>query len=193
MLAAWNGREDVGSRGAVLFRDFWQNALRTDNGPWSHPFDPTDPVNTPYGLDTGSSQVQQAFGDALSDLTASHLPYDVELGAVQYIVRNGNKIPLPGGPGDPNGEFNAIYQDVLQQPGVDPASGSSYIQDVTWTSGDYCPEAAILLSYSESANPDSPYYADQTELFSQSQWVTAYFCPAQVAAHAVSTTELNSN
>jgi hypothetical protein len=38
----------------------------------------------------------------------------------------------------------------------------------------------------------SPYYDDQTELFSHSQWVTAYFCPAQVAAHAVSTTVLRN-
>jgi hypothetical protein len=40
-----------------------------------------------------------------------------------------------------------IYQNQL---GADPSIGSSYIQVVTWSTG----------------NPDSPYYADQTELFS---------------------------
>ncbi len=192
VLAAWDGRENIGSQGAVLFREFWENALNTPNGPWQHPFSPANPVNTPYGLNTASTAVQQAFGNALATLKAAHLPYNVALGTVQYVIRNGTKIPLPGGPGDPDGEFNAIYQDVLQQPGADPVEGSSYIQDVTWGSGNSCPEAATLLTYSESDNADSPYYADQTELFSHSQWVTAYFCPAQVAAHAVSTTVLTS-
>jgi acyl-homoserine-lactone acylase len=192
VLAAWDGRENIDSRGAVLFRDFWENTFGIPNGPWSQPFDPTDPLHTPNGLATANSQVQQAFGDALSDLTAAHLPYNVALGTVQYLVRNGNNIPLPGGPGDPDGEFNAIYQDVLNQPGVDPSAGSSYIQDVTWGAGDSCPEAAMLLTYSESDNPTSPHYADQTQLFSHSQWVTADFCQAQVTAHAASTTVLHS-
>jgi acyl-homoserine-lactone acylase len=189
VLAAWNGRENPGSRGAVLFREFWESALDVPGGPWTHPFSAANPVNTPYGLNTGSKEVQQAFGNALASLTAAHLPYDVALGTVQYVVRNGKQIPLPGGPDDPLGEFNGIDQN---QPGTDPSIGSSYIQDVTWSTGNPCPEPATLLTYSESDNPDSPYYADQTELFSHSQWVTAYFCPAQVAAHAVSTTVLHS-
>jgi acyl-homoserine-lactone acylase len=52
--------------------------------------------------------------------------------------------------------------------------------------------AATLLTYSQSDNPDSPRYADQTRLFSRRQWVTPYFCPAQVAAHAISVTHLHS-
>jgi acyl-homoserine-lactone acylase len=192
VLAAWNGRENPGSRGAVLFRVFWESALRLPDGPWTHPFSAANPLKTPYGLNTTSKEVQQAFGDALASLTAAHLPYNVALGTVQYVVRDGKHIALPGGPGDPDGEFNGIYQDVINQPGVDPGVGSSYIQDVTWTAHGSCPEAATLLTYSESDNPDSPYYADQTELFSHSEWVTAYFCPRQVAAHAVSTLVLRS-
>jgi acyl-homoserine-lactone acylase len=54
------------------------------------------------------------------------------------------------------------------------------------------PAASTLVTYSESDNPASPHYADQTELFSQRTWATGYFCPAQVAAHALSTTVLRS-
>jgi acyl-homoserine-lactone acylase len=190
VLAAWNGRENIGSRGALLFRLFWDEALATPPGPWSTPFNPASPLSTPSGLDTSSSQVQQAFGDALSTLTAAQIPYNARLRAVQYVVLDGKKIPLPGGPGDPNGEFNAIYQN---QPGSVPSAGSSYIQDVTWTSADSCPEAATLLTYSQSDNPASPYYADQTRLFSRSQWVTAYFCRGQVAAHAISAVVLTGS
>jgi acyl-homoserine-lactone acylase len=187
VLAAWNGREDVDSRGAVLFRVFWESALSLSSGPWLHPFSVADPIGTPYGLDTASPGVQQAFGNSLATLKAAHIPYDVALGTVQYVVRNNTRIPLPGGPSDPDGELNGIYQDVLQ-PGADPEFGSSYIQVVTWAAGGGCPQAATLLTYSESDNPSSPYYDDQTELFSRGQWVTTYICPAQVAAHAISTT-----
>jgi acyl-homoserine-lactone acylase len=196
VLAAWDGRENPDSRGAALFQAFWcpfvftsdsPGALCQSGSPWTHPFSAADPVGTPSGLDTASTAVQQAFGDALASLTAAHLPYDVPLGQVQYVVRNGQRIPLPGGPGDPSGEFNAIDQ---LQAGADPIDGSSYIQAVTWTPGDPCPEAATLLTYSESGNPTSPHYADQTMLFSQRQWVTPYFCAAQVTAHAMSTMQV---
>ena len=190
VLAAWNGRENPWSRGAVLFRDFWENSLSGGNDPWSHPFRAADPVSTPYGLDTGSTAVQQALGDALAALTAAGLPYDIALGSVQYTLRDGRRIPLPGGPADPEGEFNAMY---VNAPGAVPALGSTYIQAVTWASGDACPQAATVLTYSESDNPASPHYADQTELFSHRQWATAYLCPAQVAAHAVSTRILSGS
>jgi acyl-homoserine-lactone acylase len=189
VLAAWDNRENPASRGAVLFRSFWENALNLPDLVWSHQFSPADPLHTPYGLNVHNGLIQEAFGDALSGMTREHLPYNAPLSTAQYVVRDGKKIPLPGGPGDPDGELNAIYQD-LQQPGMDPSSGSSYIQDVTWTSGSSCPEAAILLTYSESASPVSPHYADQTKLFSRSRWVTADFCAADIASHTVSVTVL---
>jgi len=54
------------------------------------------------------------------------------------------------------------------------------------------PDPATVLTYSESANPASPHYADQTKLFSDRGWVTPHFCPDQVAAHAVSTGTVRS-
>ena len=187
VLAAWNDRENPSSRGAVLFRAFWSGALSLPRGPWSHPYRAAAPLTTPSGLNTASTAVQQAFGDALAEFAAAHLPYNLALGSYQFVLRGGGQIPLPGGPGDPLGEFNAIDQAA---PGADPGPSSSYIQVVTWKTGDPSPLAATMLTYSESGNPASPHYADQTELFSRKQWVTAYFSPAQVTAHATSTTIL---
>jgi acyl-homoserine-lactone acylase len=81
---------------------------------------------------------------------------------------------------------------VIDSPGAVPALSSTYIQVVTWASGDACPEAATVLTYSESDNPASPHYDDQTKLFSRRGWATAYFCPDQVAEHAVSATVVSS-
>jgi acyl-homoserine-lactone acylase len=184
VLATWNGRENPGSRGAALFAFFWGDALGSWDTTWSHPFQASDPLGTPSGLNTASSAVQQAYGDALRQMNTFHMPYDIALGQEQYVVRDGQTIPLPGGQSDPNGEFNALSQSSA---GATP-TGSSYIQVVTWASGHSCPEAATVLAYSESDNPASPHYDDQTKLFSHRQWATAYFCPAQVAAHALSTT-----
>jgi acyl-homoserine-lactone acylase len=183
VLAAWKGRENPGSRGAVLFADFWGSALNSFGSAWSHPFQVSDPLHTPYGLNTASRAIQQDFGEALKQMRADHQPYGIALGQVQYVLLDGQRIPLPGGPADPNGEINAMY---ISYPGAVPDLGSTYIQVATWESGDPCPEAATVLTYSESDNPASPHYDDQTKLFSHRQWATAYFCPAQVAAHAVS-------
>jgi acyl-homoserine-lactone acylase len=144
-------------------------------------------VNTPYGLNTSDPQVQQAYGDALSDLSSHHIPYDVTLGARQYIARDGKRITLPGGPGDPDGEFNAIYQNVISDPGAVPTLGSSYVQAVTWRTGDRCPLAASVLTYSESTNPRSPYYDDQTKVFSSKHFLPEPFCSAAVRKAAIAT------
>lgn len=192
-LAAWNGREDPDARGAVLFRAFWEKALAVPGGWWTTPFDPANPVTTPNGLNTSSTAVQQAFGDALAEMKSEKLPYDVRLGEVQYVVRNGRHIAIPGGPGDPDGELNSIAQNVFDpaQRGAPPEFGSSYIQVVTWHSG-RCPDVRTLLTYSQSANPKSRWYADQTELFSHKQWEPEYFCAGSVHQHAISVRTLTS-
>jgi acyl-homoserine-lactone acylase len=192
VLAAWDLHENLNSHGAILFRRFWDRAVAATPSPWSHPFDPYDPVHTPYGLNTSNPQVRTALGDAISDLQAAHMPLDASPGQVQFATRGGQKIPLHGGPGDPNGEFNAIYTDWIPGQGLsDPTLGSSYVQVVTWHNS-ACPDVRTILTYSLSANPISPFYADQTKLFSQKRWVTERFCTADVLAHTVSTTILGT-
>jgi acyl-homoserine-lactone acylase len=69
----------------------------------------------------------------------------------------------------------------------DPYTGSSYVQVVSWHNG-RCPDTRTILSYSLSTNPRSPFYGDQTRMFSAKRWVTERFCHADVLAHALSTT-----
>jgi acyl-homoserine-lactone acylase len=53
---------------------------------------------------------------------------------------------------------------------------------VTWPKKSACPVGATILTYSESSNPASPHFADQTKLFSHKEWLTDRFCQAQIAA-----------
>jgi acyl-homoserine-lactone acylase len=182
-LAHWNGRADPGQRGAVLFSAFWNIASTASPSPFSHAFQLSHPVTTPYGLDTANPTVRTALGDAIKQLQAAHIRIDTTLSAVQYVTYKGAHIPIPGGPGDPDGIFNAIY--AQSEPGDSPTapdSGSSFIQVVTWPANSGCPAGSTILTYSESSNPASPHFADQTKLFSRKQWLPDRFCPAQIAA-----------
>src|SRR5438067_8516921 len=185
ILAAWDLHENLDSKGAILFRRFWERALEVAGGPWKNPFSVADPVNTPNGLETSNPQVQQAFGDAINDLNGAGLPLDTAPGDVQYVTRHGQRIPIHGGPGDPDGEFNALGVPFTGQGFAENEFGSSYVQVVTW-SNQACPEAATILTYSLSSNPDSPFAGDQSELFSKKQWQSERFCPRDVTEHTQS-------
>lgn len=73
------------------------------------------------------------------------------------------------------------------EPTWDPAGGgytggmhgSSYIQAVGWDGGS-CPVARTLLTYSQSSNPNSPHYSDQTRLVSDKKWVTERLCEQDI-------------
>jgi acyl-homoserine-lactone acylase len=192
VLAAWDLHENLGSRGALLFRRFWERALAAAPSPYKVPFDASDPVNTPRGLDTSNPQVQSALGDALNDLAAANIPIDAPLGDHQGITLNGQRIPIHGGPGDPDGGFNAINVGWLPGKGVAaPEHGSSYVQVVTWRRGS-CPDARTILTYSQSTNPKSPFFSDQTKLFSRKKWVAERFCQKAIRLGTKSTTLLQS-
>jgi acyl-homoserine-lactone acylase len=186
VLAAWDRHENLGSRGALLFRRFWEHATANPASPapgpspWRNPFDPANPVKTPNGLNTDSPQVKTALGDAINDLAAANIPIDAPLGDHQFATRRGVRIPIHGGPGT-DGDFDAINVKWTAGKGVtEPEHGSSYVQVVTWRSGSSCPDARTILTYSESTNPSSPFYADQTKLFSRKKWVPDLFCQAAV-------------
>jgi acyl-homoserine-lactone acylase len=186
VLAAWDRHENRGSRGALLFRRFWERATANPASPapgpspWRNAFDPANPVKTPNGLNTDSPQVKTALGDAINDLAAANIPIDAPLGDHQFATRRGVRIPIHGGPGT-DGDFDAINVKWVAGKGVtEPEHGSSYVQVVTWRSGSSCPDARTILTYSESTNPDSPFYADQTKLFSRKKWVPDLFCQAAV-------------
>ncbi|MCU1692001.1 MAG: hypothetical protein JWM64_1092 [Frankiales bacterium] len=190
-LAAWDLHEDVRSRGSLLWRTFWSGALAATGGPWVHAFDAADPVHTPNTVNTASPLVQQAFGDAVASLAASGIDVSAQQGSYQYAQRGSLRIPVPGGPGDPEGQFNAISVRATGGKAglVDPVHGSSFVQVVGWTSSEW-PDARTILTYSQSDNPSSPHYADQTRLFTSKTWVTERFSPASVKGHAVSTVHL---
>jgi len=193
VLANWERRDDIESRGALLFRRFVENILllslpsgsaaSTDvfSLAYTRPFSLSDPVNTPSGLNPLNPLVQAALADAITDLNSAAIPLDAPLGEYQYVTRNGERIPLPGGPGT-LGVFNAMNVNWDPERGyVGADHGASFIQVVSFN-GTPCPDVRNILAYSQSTNPNSPYYADQTRLFSQKEWVHPPFCEHEIEA-----------
>ncbi len=186
VLERWDLHDDLDSRGAVLFRRFASRALASPLpvggplvSPWRDAFSAADPVNTPRGLNTSSPLVGQALADAVGDLRGAGIPLDAPLRDVQYEQRGEERIPIHGGAGG-LGLFNAIntvWNSERGYPNV--PHGSSYVQAVQLTGA--CPEARTILTYSQSTSPESPWFADQTRMFSRKEWVDPPFCESDVA------------
>jgi len=180
VLAHWNLHWDPAQRGAVLFGAFWGAANGAQPSPFAKAFKASDAVHTPFGLNTSNDQVQEALGDAIAELRGAHIPLNASLASVQFVTYHGRHIPIPGGPGDPDGIYNAISAgDFPGDSLTAPDDGSSFIQVVTWNNTS-CPVGETILTYSESSNPGSPHFADQTKLFSQKKWLKDRFCEAQI-------------
>ncbi len=179
VLIGWDGRADTTARGAVLWREYWSR-LSGAGVPWTVPFDPADPVNTPRDLDANDPKVTDALRGAVEDLRAKGIPLDVPLGDKQAEPRGSERIGIPGC-SEGEGCFNIISTRRDDQGNYDPFTGSSFVMAAGFDSRGR-PSGSAVLSYSQSENPDSPFYADQTRLFSQEQWLPMRFTEAQIKA-----------
>jgi acyl-homoserine-lactone acylase len=182
VLAAWDRRANLDSRGAVLFREFW-NSATTIPGKWAVPFDPADPVNTPSGMAPGAGPAMlAALKAAAQKLQALNMPLDGRLGDYQDDTRAGVRVAVHGAIGDIDGAYNSIHMNTALDAGGyhDIVWGSSYIQTVTFD--DNGPVAQAMLVYGQSVDPRSPYYADQVPLFSRKEWPTLPFTAEKIKA-----------
>ncbi|MEK6277046.1 MAG: penicillin acylase family protein [Actinomycetota bacterium] len=184
VLRNWDLHDNLDSKGAVLFRRFATRVLagtvptQPPQNVFTTPFDASDPVNTPRGLNTFNPAVQQAFADAVTDLRSAGIPLDAPLGDFQFEQRGGERIPIHGGPGTV-GVFNAINVPWVAGKGYpDVPHGSSFVMAASLRGR--CPKVRTILTYSQSENPQSPYFADQTRMFSHKKWVRDRFCPKQI-------------
>lgn len=182
VLAGWDRTVDTESRGALLFDRIWRGLTRAVPAGqlWKVPFSPTDPVTTPNTLNTAAPGFATALADAVAELRAAGIALDAPLGEHQFVVRGGKRMPVGGGT-ESLGIWNKIEPvwDAARGGYSEVTTGSSYIQAVGWD-GSRCPVARTLLTYSQSSNPASRHYADQTRLFSGERWVTSRFCERDI-------------
>ena len=192
ILAAWDRRMDLTSVGPQLFIEFWRDAQRIP-GVWATPFDAKNPIHTPRGLRASDPAVAQgvrrALAEAVTRLATARIPLDAPWGRVQLATRGGLNIPIQGGEG-PDGVLNAQQSKVVAGVGFVPYHGSSYIQVVGFDAKG--PVVDAILTYSQSTDPASSHFADQTRLYSQKRWVKLPFTRSAIAADTARTREVVS-
>lgn len=203
VLAAWDGRFDLDSAGALLWREVLSRFDAVDfitvGTLFNQPFDPTLPYTTPGGFTDDGTAVLQALARGVQTLAKAGFAVDSNLGAAQFTERSGERISLHGGtnregvtnvvswsdrgsssePAPTRGEIVAPGG-ALRGNGHPVNFGSSFVLVVDYT-GDKVAASAIL-AYGQTGQRDSELFATQTERFSEKNWRTVAFTEEQILA-----------
>lgn len=182
VLEAFDGRETIDSQGAVLWRRFVER-LGTANSLYTVPFDPADPVHTPSGLVTADGRVAAALQGAVRDLLGSGMPLNATYRTYQWTDKNGIRIAVPGGPAA-LGQYTILSSRPFE-PGVGwshvgTGTGSSFIMWMQFTPTG--PVGRSIMLYSQSPNPASAFYFDQTLLYQAGQYKPMLYREADILA-----------
>jgi acyl-homoserine-lactone acylase len=202
VLAQWDRKASLDSRGTQVFYEYWRalsnsfvspsivGGIISDQSLWLVDFDPADPINTPRGIDQSLPANIDIVGRALitagERLTENGVAFDAPWGEVQTFERNGVAIPFHGGL-DAAGTFSTIKGGLQEGGYTRPNGGNSYIQVVTWDESE-CPIADTILTHSQSSDPASPHYGDQSLEYSAKRWVRFPFCEEDIVAAQIGET-----
>jgi len=184
-LEQWDKRVNLDSRGAHIFTEFW-NAIDDELGDelWRVDFDPDDAIHTPRGFDTSvpanHDRIINALSEAVEAIEDAGLEIEDRFGDVQFFARNDEIIPIHGGK-DAMGVFGVIKVSLEQGGYQNIRGGNSHIQAVTWDDS-ACPIAEGMLTHSQSTDPASPHYGDQTPVYSAKEWIPLPFCAEDIEA-----------
>jgi acyl-homoserine-lactone acylase len=187
-LQGWDLSNNIDSRGAPLFREFWREARNIPNV-WRVPFNATDPLNTPTGLNftdaTTTAKVLEALAKSVRTIKKAGFASDATLGAVQFKNIGNTRIAIHGGD-----EFEGVLNKIgtigpvaLNENGFVVDFGTSYIQSVTFD--ERGPIAQALLTYGQSSDPASKFSYDQLPNYSRKQWIDLPFHANDVDAKLV--------
>ena len=188
VLAAWDGRFAIASRGALLWRAVVTELMRAGPLPGARPFDRQAPQLTPDGRAVTPEVLRTTITSAAAVLDGAAMPLDRELGAGQRAPGRGGELPIPGGREEDGvaniatrNDFNATALPRAPDAGNYPVNfGSSFILAVELTPAGRTVRA--LLTYGNSSDPASPWYRDQLDAFARGELRTVPLSDAAIAA-----------
>jgi acyl-homoserine-lactone acylase len=192
VLASWDRRAELTSVGYALFRE-WRRTLDESAAAagvayWRVPFDAVDPIHTPRGLAIADPAIaalaRAALTEAVARLDRAGIDPTRPWGEQQVAVRGGLRIPVHGGGGEEFGTaddefYNTIISRRAEDGHLEPFYGTSIVLAVSFAGGQ--PAARGLLAYSQSTDPSSPHFADQTQRFSRKDWIDFPFTREAIA------------
>ena len=187
VLDAYGASATLEDKGAWLFQEWFQRAPSSQAGFWVNPWTASDPVYTPNTLNTSLPASREALAAAVSSMQARGIPLDASTGEVQRAPQAG-AAPLPGC--SDSGECFAAIGGIFPTPSstqTQVTGGTSIVMFTELQTG-HDPLSKALLAYSQSEDPTSPYYEDQTQRLSKNEWITLPWTPASVAEAAIGPT-----
>lgn len=196
VLRGWDGRYNVTSRGAVLWREYlalFSSADRSDGGTlYQVGFDPTDPVGTPNTLNSDDATVLTNLAIAAKALIAAGFAIDAPLGDMQFDGRLTNeRIAIPGGTNTegaasivgccsrpstlgPKGDPGTRAQpQVFSDKGYPVTSGDSFMMTLQFTPDG--PHAEAVLTYGQPDDSASVDFTSQTKIFAAGKFRPVLF------------------
>ncbi len=101
VLANWDLHVNLDSTGAILFERF-MDKVGSGAARFSNPFDLSDPVNTPFGLEHADPAIERGLADAVTDLRGGQHRRSTRASATgQFEVRGDRADPDPRRRGRP--------------------------------------------------------------------------------------------
>jgi acyl-homoserine-lactone acylase len=189
LLERWDNTAAPDSKGAVLFAVWWERysgARPPERGRlpaervFARVWTTADPLKTPRDL-ADPARAAESFAWAVAETARRHGSWDVAWGEVHRVRRGAVDVPVGGGSGQ-LGFFRVLGFARDTDGKLVARSGDGWILAVEF--GDV-PRAYSVLAYGQSPRPESPWHADQAEMFARGELKKVAFTEADVDAQAV--------
>lgn len=182
LLEKWDNTASPDSKGSSLFELWWARYAQRqpDSLRYATTWSSADPLRTPGGL-ADPARAAESFSWAVEEATTRFGAWDVAWGDVHRVRRGDVDVPV-GGCSGALGCFRVLAFAPDSGGTLTAAGGDGWILAVEF--GDV-PRAYSVLAYGVSSRPESPWHADQAEMFARGQLKRVAFAPADVDAGAV--------
>lgn len=205
VLAAWDKRFELASRGAVLWRETVFSVTSqspqalVEAGPlFGVQYNSADPTNTPRGAPADKTALLEGLARAMQRMRSLGFALNVRMDAVQHTLKGADRIPVPGSTEDvgianmaeyspaPGTSLEPVFDAGQPVPGSDLTAkgyvinyGTSFLMTIGYTTQGV--DAKCILTFSESIDPGSPNFADQTRLYSQKKLRDCKYSESSIA------------
>jgi acyl-homoserine-lactone acylase len=189
LLERWDNTAAPESKGAVLFELWWADysGLRPPNRTplpdekrFAKVWNAAEPLKTPSGL-ADPDRAVASFTWAVAETARRYGSWDVAWGDVHRVRRGNVDVPV-GGCASSMGCFRALAFTRETDGKLSASGGDGWILAVEF---DDVPRAVSVLAYGESSRRDSPWFADQAEMFAKGQLKPVAFTAKDIDAQAV--------
>ena len=189
LLERWDNTVAPESKGAVVFELWWADysGLRPPNRTplpdekrFAKVWSAAEPLNTPSGL-ADPDRAVASFNWAVAETARRYGSWDVAWGDVHRVRRGNVDVPV-GGCASSMGCFRALAFTRDADGKLSASGGDGWILAVEF---DDVPRAFSVLAYGESSRRDSPWFADQAEMFAKGQLKPVAFTANDIDVQAV--------